>query len=158
MHMRIQESSASTQGASYILGQFSKPFKTVSLMVQYYTENRLPIKGAEHTYLRYPVCEELLWGRTSVPFLFWALFTWVFLHKKTFQMKTICITFSFKLRFTAIIWWLAHSPKGQNRHKTSELLEIASIVGCNPFLFFIWVTDLVPLLCIAPLKQTLNCI
>jgi hypothetical protein len=29
-------------------------------MVQYYTENRLPIKGAEHTYLRYPVVEELL--------------------------------------------------------------------------------------------------
>ena len=35
--------------------------RTVPLMVQYYTENRLPIKGAEHTYLKYPVVEELLW-------------------------------------------------------------------------------------------------
>jgi len=44
----------------YVLGQFSKPFKNVPLMVQYYTKNKLPIKGAEHTLLKYPVCEELL--------------------------------------------------------------------------------------------------
>ena len=65
MHMRIQE-SCTAEGTNYILGQFSKPFKTVPLMVHYYTENRLPIKGAEHTCLRYPICEELLWRRSRV--------------------------------------------------------------------------------------------
>jgi hypothetical protein len=29
-------------------------------MINYYTINRLPIKGAEHVSLRSPVCEQLL--------------------------------------------------------------------------------------------------
>ena len=32
-----------------------------SLQVNYYTVNRLPIKGAEHVSLKAPLCEQLLW-------------------------------------------------------------------------------------------------
>lgn len=56
MHMRIQL----TGGGQYILGQFSRPFNTIAEMINYYTVNRLPIKGAEHTSLRTPLCEQLL--------------------------------------------------------------------------------------------------
>ena len=56
MHMRIQLTGA----GQYILGQFSRPFNTIAEMINYYTVNRLPIKGAEHTSLRTPLCEQLL--------------------------------------------------------------------------------------------------
>ena len=44
----------------YILGQFSKPFKSVPEMVYHYSLNRLPIRGAEHMCLLRPICEQLL--------------------------------------------------------------------------------------------------
>lgn len=56
MHMRIQL----TPSSQYILGQFSRPFNTIAEMVNYYTVNRLPIKGAEHVSLKIPLCEQLL--------------------------------------------------------------------------------------------------
>ena len=57
MHMKIQERS----GQGYILGQFSKPFRTIAQMLLYYSRNSLPVKGAEHISLKKPVCEQLLW-------------------------------------------------------------------------------------------------
>lgn len=60
MHMRIQRDSTSEK---FILGQFSKPFPSVPEMVNHYSMNRLPIRGAEHMCLLRPVCEQLLWGR-----------------------------------------------------------------------------------------------
>jgi len=56
MHMRIQL----TPSGHYILGQFSRPFASIADMVNYYTVNRLPIKGAEHVSLKAPLCEQLL--------------------------------------------------------------------------------------------------
>ena len=56
MHMRIQL----TGGGHYVLGQFSRPFPSIADMVNYYTVNRLPIKGAEHVSLKTPLCEQLL--------------------------------------------------------------------------------------------------
>jgi len=38
----------------------SRPFPSIPHMINYYTINRLPIKGAEHVSLRTPVCEQLL--------------------------------------------------------------------------------------------------
>ena len=61
MHMRIQL----TGGGQYILGQFSRPFNTIAEMINYYTVNRLPIKGAEHTSLRTPPCDQLLQGAAA---------------------------------------------------------------------------------------------
>ncbi|TRY67147.1 hypothetical protein TCAL_02951 [Tigriopus californicus] len=57
MHMRIQRDSTS---AKFILGQFSKPFPSVPEMVNHYSMNRLPIRGAEHMCLLRPICEQLL--------------------------------------------------------------------------------------------------
>lgn len=57
MHMRIQRDSTSEK---FILGQFSKPFPSVPEMVNHYSMNRLPIRGAEHMCLLRPVCEQLL--------------------------------------------------------------------------------------------------
>ena len=56
MHMRIQL----TPSGHYILGQFSRPFSSIAEMINYYTVNRLPIKGAEHVSLKTPLCEQLL--------------------------------------------------------------------------------------------------
>jgi hypothetical protein len=56
MHMRISEHSR----GEYVLGEFSKPFDNIPAMVHHYVRNRLPIKGAEHMSLRFPVIEQLL--------------------------------------------------------------------------------------------------
>ncbi|XP_040567204.2 uncharacterized protein [Lepeophtheirus salmonis] len=58
MHMRIQKDPKNP--SKYILGQFSKPFDSVPEMIHYYTLNRLPIRGAEHMCLLFPICEQLL--------------------------------------------------------------------------------------------------
>ncbi|CAD5115010.1 DgyrCDS4032 [Dimorphilus gyrociliatus] len=50
MHMKIV-----IRDNCYILGQFSQPFQNIPQMVQHYSLNKLPIKGAEHTSLLYPV-------------------------------------------------------------------------------------------------------
>lgn len=61
MHMKIvTETLPSSDGlgtptVQYILGQFSQPFSSIPLMIHNYTVNKLPIKGAEHTCLLYPV-------------------------------------------------------------------------------------------------------
>jgi len=56
MHMRIQ----ATPEGQYVLGQFSKPFLGIPAMMNHYTVNRLPIKGAQHMCLVNPICEQLL--------------------------------------------------------------------------------------------------
>jgi len=62
MHMKIVTEQLEGGGVRYILGQFSQPFSTIPLMIHNYTVNKLPIKGAEHTCLLYPVGHELLWS------------------------------------------------------------------------------------------------
>uniref|UniRef100_A0A1B6CFD2 SH2 domain-containing adapter protein D n=1 Tax=Clastoptera arizonana TaxID=38151 RepID=A0A1B6CFD2_9HEMI len=57
MHMRIQQCR---ETGKYILGQFSNPFNTIPQMIQHYSINRLPIRGAEHMCLLHPVIEQLL--------------------------------------------------------------------------------------------------
>ena len=57
MHLKIVRDS----DASYVLGVFSKAFKSIPEMIHYYSLNRLPIKGAEHMSLRNPILYQLLW-------------------------------------------------------------------------------------------------
>lgn len=57
MHMRIQRDAAD---GSFILGQFSKPFSSVPVMIRHFSLNRLPIRGAEHMCLIQPVIAQLL--------------------------------------------------------------------------------------------------
>lgn len=56
MHMKIVRSAE----GQYILGQFSKPFDSIPEMVHFYTQHKLPIRGAEHMSLMHPVVNELL--------------------------------------------------------------------------------------------------
>ena len=42
-------------------GQYEHLSWTGVFQVNYYTVNRLPIKGAEHVSLKAPLCEQLLW-------------------------------------------------------------------------------------------------
>lgn len=44
----------------YILGQNSPPFNSVPEVIHYYTTKKLPIKGAEHLSLLYPVAVQTL--------------------------------------------------------------------------------------------------
>lgn len=57
MHMKI----VTNPDGRYILGQFSQPFSSIPHMIHHYTIHKLPIKGAEHMSLVYPVGIELLW-------------------------------------------------------------------------------------------------
>lgn len=54
MHMKI----VSNPDGRFILGQFSQPFGSIAQMLNYYTVNKLPIKGAEHISLSIPVPRE----------------------------------------------------------------------------------------------------
>lgn len=56
MHMKIVHNSE----GKFILGQFSKPFESIPEMIHHYSVNKLPIKGAEHMSLLYPVIDQLL--------------------------------------------------------------------------------------------------
>ncbi|KAM5171104.1 SH2 domain-containing adapter protein F isoform 1-T1 [Mantella aurantiaca] len=51
MHMKLSH----TKENQYILGQNSQPFDSVPEIIHYYTTHKLPIKGAEHMSLLYPV-------------------------------------------------------------------------------------------------------
>ncbi|XP_063782338.1 SH2 domain-containing adapter protein F isoform X4 [Pseudophryne corroboree] len=51
MHMKLSR----TKENQYVLGQNSPPFDSVPEIIHYYTSRKLPIKGAEHMSLLYPV-------------------------------------------------------------------------------------------------------
>ena len=51
MHMKLSR----TKEHRYVLGQNSPPFSSVPEIVHHYTSRKLPIKGAEHMSLLYPV-------------------------------------------------------------------------------------------------------
>nr|XP_054755885.1 SH2 domain-containing adapter protein F-like [Lytechinus pictus] len=57
MHMKIVFNH---QSDGYILGEFSKPFPSISEMICYYTRQKLNIRGAEHMALLHPVIDQLL--------------------------------------------------------------------------------------------------
>lgn len=50
MHLKI-----AFKNGMYVIGQFSKPFSTVPEAIEFYTRNKLTLKGAEHKQLRHPV-------------------------------------------------------------------------------------------------------
>lgn len=56
MHMKLMKTKE-----KYILGQNSPPFDSVPEVIHYYTTKKLPIKGAEHLSLLYPVAVRTLW-------------------------------------------------------------------------------------------------
>uniref|UniRef100_A0A3Q2R1R5 Src homology 2 domain containing F n=1 Tax=Fundulus heteroclitus TaxID=8078 RepID=A0A3Q2R1R5_FUNHE len=51
MHMKLSR----TKENKYILGQNSSPFNSVPEIIHFYSSRKLPIKGAEHMSLLYPV-------------------------------------------------------------------------------------------------------
>ncbi|KFQ12174.1 SH2 domain-containing adapter protein B, partial [Leptosomus discolor] len=55
MHMKLTKTKE-----KYILGQNSPPFNSVPEVIHYYTTKKLPIKGAEHLALLYPVAVRTL--------------------------------------------------------------------------------------------------
>lgn len=57
MHMKFTQS---TDGR-YVLGENSPPFSTIPEVIHYYTTHKLPIRGAEHMSLLYPVIVQTLW-------------------------------------------------------------------------------------------------
>ncbi|KAM9396383.1 SH2 domain-containing adapter protein F-like isoform 2-T2 [Salvelinus alpinus] len=56
MHMKFTRSSESR----YVLGENSPPFSSVPEVIHYYTKHKLPIRGAEHLSLLYPVIVQTL--------------------------------------------------------------------------------------------------
>ncbi|XP_070698156.1 SH2 domain-containing adapter protein F-like isoform X2 [Pempheris klunzingeri] len=56
MHMKFTQSA----DGRYVLGENSPPFSTIPEVIHYYTTHRLPIRGAEHTSLLYPVIVQTL--------------------------------------------------------------------------------------------------
>lgn len=56
MHMKFSQSAE----GRYVLGENSPPFCTIPEVIHYYTTHRLPIRGAEHMSLLYPVIVQTL--------------------------------------------------------------------------------------------------
>lgn len=56
MHMKFSR----TKDSKYILGQNSPPFDGVPEVINHYTSHKLPIKGAEHLSLLFPVMVQTL--------------------------------------------------------------------------------------------------
>lgn len=66
MHMKFTRSAE----GCYVLGENSPPFCTIPEVIHYYTTHKLPIRGAEHMSLLYPVIVQTLWHwRTRTFFL-----------------------------------------------------------------------------------------
>ncbi|XP_055072564.2 src homology 2 domain containing transforming protein D, b isoform X2 [Misgurnus anguillicaudatus] len=56
MHIKFSQS----KDGRYVLGQNSPPFETIPEVIHYYTTHKLPIKGAEHLSLLFPVLVQTL--------------------------------------------------------------------------------------------------
>uniref|UniRef100_A0A3B4BXC7 SH2 domain-containing protein n=1 Tax=Pygocentrus nattereri TaxID=42514 RepID=A0A3B4BXC7_PYGNA len=56
MHMKFSQS----KDGKYILGQNSPPFSNIPEVIHYYTTHKLPIRGAEHLSLLFPVLVQTL--------------------------------------------------------------------------------------------------
>ncbi|XP_010884676.1 SH2 domain-containing adapter protein F [Esox lucius] len=56
MHMKFTRSS----DGRYVLGENSPPFSSIPEVIHYYTTHKLPIRGAEHLSLLYPVIVQTL--------------------------------------------------------------------------------------------------
>ncbi|XP_028995406.1 src homology 2 domain containing transforming protein D, a [Betta splendens] len=56
MHMKFTQSA----DGCYVLGENSPPFSSIPEVIHYYTTHKLPIRGAEHMSLLYPVIVQTL--------------------------------------------------------------------------------------------------
>lgn len=57
MHMKFTR----CKDGKYVLGQNSPPFDTIPEVIHFYTTHKLPIRGAEHLSLLFPVLVQTLW-------------------------------------------------------------------------------------------------
>lgn len=57
MHMKFTQ----CKDGKYVLGQNSPPFDTIPEVINFYTTHKLPIRGAEHLSLLFPVLVQTLW-------------------------------------------------------------------------------------------------
>lgn len=57
MHMKFTQ----CKDGKYVLGQNSAPFDTIPEVIHFYTTHKLPIRGAEHLSLLFPVLVQTLW-------------------------------------------------------------------------------------------------
>lgn len=57
MHMKFTQ----CKDGKYVLGQNSPPFDTIPELIHFYTAHKLPIRGAEHLSLLFPVLVQTLW-------------------------------------------------------------------------------------------------
>lgn len=57
MHMKFTQ----CKDGKYVLGQNSPPFDTIPEVIHFYTTHKLPIRGAEHLSLLFPVLVQTLW-------------------------------------------------------------------------------------------------
>lgn len=57
MHMKFTQ----CKDGKYVLGQNSPPFDTIPELIHFYTTHKLPIRGAEHLSLLFPVLVQTLW-------------------------------------------------------------------------------------------------
>lgn len=56
MHMKLSQ----FKDGKFVLGQNSPPFDSVPEVIHFYTSHKLPIRGAEHLSLLFPVLVQTL--------------------------------------------------------------------------------------------------
>lgn len=62
MHMKLTQ----CKDGKYVLGQNSPPFDTIPEVIHFYTTHKLPVRGAEHLSLLFPVLVQTLWLPSKV--------------------------------------------------------------------------------------------
>ncbi len=89
MHMKFSQS----RDGKFILGENSPPFDSIPEVIHYYTTNKLPIRGAEHLSLLFPVLVQTLWDHT---------------HTHTYHVLTHRHTQGFTRTATTVLHFQSH--------------------------------------------------
>lgn len=93
MHMKFTQSA----DGRYVLGENSPPFSTIPEVIHYYTTHKLPIRGAEHMSLLYPVIVQTLWHWQTQ-----TLFSWCYWIQYILNSTSLCLPPSPTCIFSAI--------------------------------------------------------
>lgn len=136
MHMKFTQ----TADGRYVLGENSPPFSTIPEVIHYYTTHKLPIRGAEHMSLLYPVIVQTLWHwYTHTLFLLVLLntiytqylpFSAPFLSYMPFHCRSTCTAYN-RLDCLVPLFSIYHNPSNYTGSLIRELSASSWTFACE---------------------------
>lgn len=116
MHMKFSQS----RDGKFILGENSPPFDSIPEVIHYYTTNKLPIRGAEHLSLLFPVLVQTLWGHTHSS------------HTNTHTHSGLNSDDYFSASFSITHWRLKQILQSLICVRSARLIFCRSVIETNP--------------------------